>query len=123
MAKLNNKSELTVVMDAIKTIDAKETNVNVGVVFDLVRQLTGRSSAELKTARAELEKLAVSAKQPIFRQIGFVSLINVDGSPDSAWSLAIKDVKSLQDFVAAMPLIGDAGVRAALYDKVAPLLE
>jgi len=109
-------------MDSIKTLDAKETNINVSVVFDLVRQLTGRSTAELGTARAELEKLAISARQPVFRQIGFVSLLNVDGSVDRAWNLATNSTKALQDFVSAMPLVSDSGLRAALYDKVAALL-
>ena len=122
LASLDKKSELAVVIDTIKLLDAKETNVNVAVVFDLVRQLTGRSSRELAAARTELEKLATAAKQPVFRQIGYVSLINVDGQVDPAWKLATKDAKSLQDFVSAMPLIADPTARAALYEKVLPLL-
>ena len=123
LAKLDNKPELRVVMDAIESLDGKSANsIDTTVVFDLVRQLTGRSAAELTSARAELEKLATSAKQPVFRQIGFVSLINVDGGVDQAWKLATSDAKRLQDFVNAMPLIGDASVRATLYDKIEPLL-
>lgn len=122
LAKIDNKPELRVIIDSINSLDAKQSSADVTVIFDLVRQLTGRSAAELTTARAELEKLATSAKQPVFRQIGFVSLINVDGSIDKAWSLATTDVKSLLDFVNAMPLISDASVRASLYNKVSPLL-
>ena len=122
LAKLDDKSELRVVMDAIRSLDATQTNAELDVVFDLVRQLTGRSSAELTTARSELEKLATSAKQPIFRQIGYVSLVNVDGDATKAWDLAISDAKRLQDFLAAMPLIPDASIRATLYDRVEPLL-
>jgi putative heme-binding domain-containing protein len=76
----------------------------------------------LTAARSELEKLATTAKQPIFRQIGYVSLVNVDGDAAQAWDLAISDAKRLQDFLAAMPLIPDASIRATLYDKVEPLL-
>lgn len=65
LARLDGTSELAVVIDAIKTLDAKETNVNVSLVFDLVRQLAGQSQRELSAARAELEKLALSAKQPV----------------------------------------------------------
>ena len=122
LAQLDQKSELRVIMDAIHSLDAKQSNADITVVFDLVRQLTGRSAAELTSARGELEKLATSAKQPIFRQIGFVSLINVDGGVDQAWALAATDVKHLLDLVNAMPLISDASVRATLYDKVEPLL-
>lgn len=122
LAKLDNKPELRVIMDSINTLDSKQSGADVTVIFDLVRQLTGRSANELTSARAELEKLATSAKQPVFRQIGFVSLINVDGGIDKAWTLASSDVKRLIDFVNAMPLISDASVRASLYDKVEPLL-
>ena len=122
IAKLDKKPELRVIMDGIASLDGKASNVDTSVVFDLVRQLTGRSSSELTTARAELEKLATSAKQPIFRQIGYVSLINVDDNVDAAWKLATTDAKRLVDFVNAMPLISDASVRATLYDRVAPLL-
>ncbi|MCB9941338.1 MAG: c-type cytochrome [Planctomycetaceae bacterium] len=122
LAKLDNKSELRVVMDAIRSLDATQTSAEPDVVFDLVRQLTGRSAQELTAARSELEKLATSAKQPIFRQIGYVSLVSVDGDANNAWELAVGDTKRLQDFLAAMPLIPDASIRASLYDKVEPLL-
>ena len=136
IAKLDKKPELRVIMDGILRLDGSRTrkssdgslatsatgDVDTSVVFDLVRQLTGQSASELTTARAELEKLATSAKQPIFRQIGYVSLINVDDNVDAAWKLATTDAKRLVDFVNAMPLISDALVRATLYDRVAPLL-
>jgi putative heme-binding domain-containing protein len=122
LAKLDNKPELRVVMDTILNLDAKQSNADTTVVFDLVRQLTGRSAAELKDARAELEKLATAAKQPIFRQIGYVSLINVDDNVDASWKIATTDPKRLIDFVNAMPLISDPGIRATLYERVEPLL-
>jgi len=122
LAKLDGKSELRVVIEAIQSLDAAQTNVETSVVFDLVRQLTTRGAAELATARAELETLATSARQPVFRQIGYVSLIGVDGGVDRAWNLASGDARRLQDFLAAMPLISDPSVRETLYDKVLPLL-
>jgi putative heme-binding domain-containing protein len=122
LAGLDKMSELAVVIDAIKVLDAKDASVEASVVFDLVRQLTGRRASELTAARAELEKLATSAKQPVFRQIGFVSLMNVDGTTDPAWKLASSNVRALQDLVSAMPLVADPTLRAALYDKVVPLL-
>lgn len=123
LAKFDGKPELRVVMDAIKYMDEKQANADVSVVFDLVRQLTRRGTSELAGVRGELEQLAATAKQPVFRQIGFVSLINVDGTVDQAWNLASRSVKSLLDFVNAMPLIADASVRASLYDKIEPLLK
>jgi len=123
LSQLEGKPELDIIFGAIHSLDEKDSAVDASVVFDLVRLLTGRSAGELTSARAELEKLAVSARQPMFRQIGFVSLINVDGSVDKAWQLASGNAKSLQDFVNAMPLISDPSVRATLYDKIEPLLD
>jgi putative heme-binding domain-containing protein len=123
LARLDNKPELRVIIDAIQALDAKDGDVEPSVVFDIVRQLTGRSAAELTSARAELEKLATSARQPMFRQIGYVALINVDRSVEPAWKLANRSVASLRDFLAAMPLIADASVRATLYTKIEPLLK
>ncbi len=122
IAALDKKPELRVVMDAIAALDEKQSMTDISVVFDLVRQLTGRSAAELTTARAELEKLATSSRQPILRQIGFVSLMNVDGNADKAWALASTSTRSLQDFVSATPLVSDLGLRASLYPRVEPLL-
>lgn len=123
LARLDKKPELKVIMDAVRYLDEQQSNVDTTVVFDLVRQLTSRGAEELGTARTELEKLATTAQQPVLRQIGFVSLINVDGNVQKAWKLATGDAKSLQDFVSAMPLIADASVRASLYDRVEPLLQ
>lgn len=122
LAKLSNRSELQIVIDAIRSLDELQQNPDVSVVFDLVRQITSRRAIELATARAELERLATSARQPVFRQIGFVSLINVDGGVDQAWNLATRSVGSLVDFVNALPMISDPSVRATLYPRIAPLL-
>jgi putative heme-binding domain-containing protein len=122
LARLEQKRELQVVMETIHALDQQRQTADTGVVFDLVRQLTQRSTRELSAARAELEKLALSARQPVFRQIGLVSLIQVDGSVDKAWQLASRSVQSLRDFLSAMPLIADASVRATLYDRIEPLV-
>ena len=123
LAKLDDKSEMDVLLGAIARIDDKKETRDEAVVFDLVRMLTSRGPAELAQARAALEKLAVNGKQPVIRQIGYVSLINVDGNADKAWALATKSVPALRDFLGAMPMIADASAKASLYAKIEPLLE
>jgi len=122
LARLDGTSELAVVISAIQKLDERKDQAEPALVFDLVRLLSGRDAAELAGARAELEKLATTARQPVLRQIGFVSLINIDKSPDQAWAVATRSVASLRDFVDAMPLVADASLRAALYSKIAPLV-
>ncbi len=144
LAKLEKVSELQVLIAAINALDGgrgigfqpvnnegeKTTGkmpiplqVDPSVIFDLVRQLTNRTATELTAARAELEKLATTAKQPIFRQIGYVSLINVDGQVDAAWKLANAEPRRVIDFANALPLVSDASVRATLYERLLPLLK
>ncbi len=123
LAEIAKKSELAVIMDALAALDSGEEPPDASLLFDLARLLTGRSADELTPARKELERLAVSARQPILRQVGLVSLISVDGGSDKAWQLALTSPKTLHDFVEAMPLVADASVRAALYDRIVPLLD
>lgn len=123
LAKLENKSELRVLLDAIAIIDEKQENRDQSVVFDMVRLLNGRSAEELADVRGDLEKLAISARQPVIRQIGFVALVNVDGTADKAWELGTTSVAALHDLVGAVPFISDPGLRASLYPKLLPLLD
>ncbi len=123
LAKGDNKTELRVLFDAIARIDDKKDNREEAVVFDLVRMLAGRRADELTEVRAELVKLATSAKQPVMRQIGFVSLMSVDGNSDKAWELGVKSPAAMRDLLNAVPMIADASVRASLYPKIEPLLK
>jgi putative heme-binding domain-containing protein len=122
LAKQENKSELRVLLDAIKSVDEKRENRDESVVFDLVRQLTGRGAEELAEVRGDLERLATSAKQPAIRQIGYVMLIAADGSVDKAWELGARSVPTLTDLVNAVPYISDASLRADLAPRIEPLL-
>ncbi|HEY7157121.1 MAG TPA: PVC-type heme-binding CxxCH protein [Gemmataceae bacterium] len=128
LAKGQNKSELRVLLDAIRNQDEQadskhpSATTDESVVFDLIRLLTGRPAAELTEARGELVKLATEAKLPVTRQLGFVALFAADGSIDKAWALGTKSVTGLRDLLLAMPLVRDAGQKVALYPKVEPLL-
>ncbi len=122
LSSQDSKPEMQVLLDAIGRIDDLKESRDESVIFDLVRLLTSRPPAELSKARAELEKLATAAKQPVIRQIGFVTMINADNAVEKAWTLATRSNSSLRDLVNAMPLIADASLRANLYPKIEPLL-
>jgi putative heme-binding domain-containing protein len=122
LATLKKRSELAMLLDAVRAHDAEEGAADEGLAFDLVRLLTARPAAELREARADIEKLAATAKQPVTRQLGFVTLIAADGGVEKAWALASKSVRGLQDLVSAMPLVRDPAHRTALYPRVAALL-
>jgi putative heme-binding domain-containing protein len=122
LARLEHKSELPVLLQAIQSQEERAEAHDDGAVLDLVRLLTSRSPAELKGLRTELAQMATSAKLPISRQLGFVALIAADGTADKAWEMAAKSITALKDLLNALPLLRDPAARASLYPKVEPLL-
>jgi hypothetical protein len=121
LAGEQKKTELKVLLDAIREHDAQE-HTDDSVAFDLLRILTDRPG-QLAEVRADLERLATTAKTPITRQLGYAALIAADGTPDRAWALATKSVGALKDLVNAVPLVRDAGQKLALYPRIVPLLD
>jgi putative heme-binding domain-containing protein len=123
LAAQQKKDEVHVLLDALHSRDEQAGNPDESVAFDLTRLLTSRPAAQLAGARPELEKLATGARTPLLRELGFVALVAADDDVQKAWTLASKSATSLQDLVAAMPLLRDPTQRASLYPKVAPLLD
>lgn len=121
LARLDKQSEMDVLLAAIRNIDEKREDRDQSVLFDLMRQLTQQDN--LSAARGELEKLALTARQPVVRQLAFVALATADGSADKVWPLATRSPHSLRDLVTAVPLIADPGLRASLYPQIMPLLD
>ncbi len=124
LAKWEKKAEPRVLIDAIARHDADAGTQDDSVAFDLARLLVSPANrAGLQEMRADLLKLALTARQPTIRQLGFVALVAADGSADKAWAEAVKSTAHLRDFVESVSLIGDASQRAALYPRVAALLD
>jgi putative heme-binding domain-containing protein len=123
LSQFDGRPALRVLLDTIHSIDDKKEIRDESVLFDLVRMLTNRQTQELGTVREELENLALSAKQPIVRQVSFAAVMNVDGSADKAWQLGSRSITSLRDLVNATSLVGDAALRATLYPKLERLLD
>ncbi len=122
LSKAEGKSELAVLLEAIRGQDAIEGSQDDSVVFDLVRLLTDRDAKELASVRGELERMATGSNMPVTRQLAFVALIAADGSTDKAWAMAAKSLTGLRDLVTAMPLVRDPNRRLSLYPRVAPLV-
>ncbi len=123
LAKRDQKSELTVLIETLKALDDRGGEGNDAVAFDLGRLLTGREATELAGARAQLEGLTTAGHKPVTRQLGYLALIAADGGVDRAWALASQSAGSLRDLVDAMPAIRDPGQRSMLYPRVVPLLD
>ena len=109
----------SVLIEAIRDHDARESAAE-GVTFDLFRLLP-TSPAEAPALHAAVGRLTANGKHALTRQLAFATLVAADGV-DPAWNAALQSVRSLQDMVAATPLVRDPGQRAALYPKVESLL-
>jgi putative heme-binding domain-containing protein len=122
LAKLEDKPEVQVLVDAIRIQDEDSGGRDDSVSFDLVRLLSDHSAAELSRMRGQLEEIALSGKQAVTRQLALVALVAADGSGIRAWEWAKSSGRRLQDLVSAVPFIRDPGVRASLYPQIEGLI-
>lgn len=129
LAKADRTSVVKVTAGALATLDARSGDVDSITVFDLIRLLLSRPATELAELRGDMEKLAVGAKRPIMRRIGYVALMNIDAAigtggdaSEKAWKLAAGEPKRLVDLVEALPLVSDPAVASRLYNRMLPLV-
>ncbi|HEX4646286.1 MAG TPA: plastocyanin/azurin family copper-binding protein, partial [Verrucomicrobiae bacterium] len=78
---------------------------------------------ELKTARAQLAKLAAGAGPALVRQAAWAALALADDSFDAVWREATKSPASFADLLNGIPLLNDPDFRSKAYEKVKPLLD
>ena len=64
VAKLKSRSEVQVLVDAIRSQDELEGKQDESVVFDLIRLLTGRPAPELTSAPSTMSKPIVRVCLP-----------------------------------------------------------
>ncbi|MHC4877620.1 MAG: PVC-type heme-binding CxxCH protein [Planctomycetota bacterium] len=122
LAEAKDSNELAELTGAIEYVDRTDIAGANQTIFDLVLLLTRREPTELVQSRATFENWTKTAKRAITRRIGYVALVSADQQVDPAWQLARQSITSLQDFLNAIQIIPDANFRAALHDRVKPLL-
>ncbi len=126
LARLESRSELDVLIESIGRLDGDEGDGQPAAIYELARLLTARAPGELAARRDALRKLALEGRLSVTRQIGFVALILAEvatgGGVEATWKLGTGSLGRLRDLVSAVPLIPDASLRAALYQRIEPLL-
>jgi len=122
IARETGTTAVQVVMEAIRRLDSRGDDVDPATLFDLLRLVAARPAAEQTAFRQELERLATTARQPIVRRIGYVSLLNAD-TVDRIWALAVAEPGRTIDLIAALPMVADPAVRTALYERIVPLVD
>jgi len=121
LAQIRNSDPLTELIGGLVQLD-KKGGESEPVLRDIAALLLQNPPADLTAKRDRLEKLAADSESPPGRQIGYAALMTADGSADKSWAAAETDPARLADLLLAIPLLRDAGLRAALYPKVEPLV-
>lgn len=121
LAKLRKTDELTQILDAINRA-AQNEDKQTGALDDLIGFLMATPAAELKTRQDALLQLSASGDHSLLRRAGYAAMMIADGTVDNAWRLAETSEDGLVDLLAAVPIVTDPNLRAALYPKVEPLL-
>ncbi|MDB6077501.1 MAG: hypothetical protein JWO82_1248 [Akkermansiaceae bacterium] len=118
LAKLKNASQLNTLLAVLAPIAG-----NGGTAAtDLCKLILLQPVADLKASRATLQQLAGGKNVALVRETALAALITVDGNITPTWNEAAKSPGALTDFLEALPMVADAGVRASAFDKVMPLL-
>lgn len=123
LGNLEDKTPIDSLLTVLTGLAASEAEVDDSVLFDLARLVMAFDASTLTAAREQLESLAVDARRPLVRQLGFAALITADGKTEAAWSLGLQSTATLRDVVAATPLVKDLALRGELYDRINPLLD
>jgi putative membrane-bound dehydrogenase-like protein len=122
LAKHKKSTEFAELTAAINYIDQTDAIGAETVIYDLVLMLTRRDPSELVSAKAQFVNWTKTGKRPITRRIGYVALVAADQSVERTYKMAAKSAKTLRDFLTAVQIMPDAGLRGALYPIVEPLL-
>ncbi|MCA9103412.1 MAG: HEAT repeat domain-containing protein, partial [Planctomycetales bacterium] len=123
LAMTNGTSMMTELLAAVDRLDRSESDSAEQVVGDLAHMITAQPEEEFSRYRDQIEALARNGKAPITRQIAYVMLITADGGVDAAWKLASRSTGGVSDFLAAVPLLPDAALRAEAHGIVSPLVD
>jgi putative heme-binding domain-containing protein len=77
---------------------------------------------EMLAKRSELDRLALGSQLSLTRQIVWAARVTAEGAIEGSWRDAEPNPAQLEDLLLGIPLITDAGLRAASYTKLKPML-
>lgn len=126
LTRMFHRSPAAMLVETLTQLDQEKDISDTSIFFDLVRLLAGRKADELKEIRPQLIQLALTARQPVIRQVGYVALMTVDGQVQSAWKLVAdaKDKVSAQiDLATATSLLSDGSLREEAYNELMDVLD
>jgi azurin len=117
LATINGTDPAVELLSAIGLVPTDDK----GTARELVGLLVAQKPAALAAQKEKLQGL-VDAENPTVRQAAYAALAIGGNDPEAAWTLAAGKEGGTAALMAALPLVPDAKVRQAFYDKVSPLV-
>ena len=117
LVKLDNSDAATELLGAVGAVPADDK----ATPHDLLAMLMAQKPETLKAQRAKIEPLAKEADKDLVKQAAYAALATADGRPDEAWKLAGETEGGMRFLLGGVPMIADAKLRGAFYERVAPL--
>ncbi len=121
IAGLSKLQETDLAALIVKLLAQRDAESQIGIA-GLGTLLTLQPADQLSPHAGTIETLAVQGQSPDTRRYAFAAWIASDGTGDDAYLAATRSKEQLRDFLSAIPVIADEGVRGNLYSKVLALV-
>jgi putative heme-binding domain-containing protein len=121
LARIRQTDVLAELLRALAELDRKGDD-SADSLRELASILLQSSKMAMQARYAELDRLAIESQLSLTRQIAWAARVTAEGATEKSWAKAEPNPGQLEDLLLGIPLITDAGLRAAFYTKVKPLL-
>jgi len=118
LAKLGKDSRVAALVSILQPI----SNENSQLSRAIAEMLLLEPAADLKVERAALQGMITAQTPTAIRQRLMAAIILTDSSLDPSWAAALKSPAALGEWLGAIQLLDDPGMRAAAFGKIHPLV-
>ena len=122
LAKYKETTPTTELLASIRFVDGNPGPHSLHVLRNLAEVLLPFVGQPEGPSRDELEHLIEHGTLPETRALGFAALLSSDESPDRAWQSALASREGLQALLEGISLVADPDRRAALYERIRPIM-
>lgn len=118
LAQMNNSDPVVELLSAIGKADPEDK----ATPRELIGLLMSQKPAVMAKQREKIQSLTTESESDLVKQAAYAALAVADQKPDQVWQSASSAEHGLPLLLSGLPLINDAKLRAAFYDRVNPLV-
>ena len=120
LARTSGRSVVAELLAAIARVDGRPGSAAVSA--DLGALVVAQDAPSLAGVRAELTRLATTARTDTARQSAWAAIVKADGSLDAAWTQASASARHRIDLIDGARLVADDELQRAMYPLVSSVL-